>query len=431
MSEPAAPQERADEAGVEGSPASVDTNVGDLASSEAVATTPNSPAKGTLFVDDDPDRSSGLPGVLARLRIGDLAALKWWAVTRLVIFIATAAAAWLLAEGSDPAGDFIGRWLHWDAVHFDTIAQFGYDGSPERAVVPFEAFFPGLPLAVQPLLALGIGGGESALIVSAVALAVAVVALRRLGDFERGAGVGERAVVLLLISPWAVFLTAGYSEALFLGFAIPAWLAAKRDHWWLAGFLALGAATTRVSGLFLALALIAQFAIYAKNRKGNWPALLVPFAGPLLYSAYQYDRTGDWRRWLTAQEEGWDRRFTLPWDALTETWTLAFSTETSTNFIWMWRAELAAAALAVAVCVWLLIRRMWPELVYVGGQTAALLTSSYYFSVPRAFLLWWPVWIGLGAFVQRRPQWWPWVLAVFIPLNVALAIAFTQYSWAG
>ena len=27
-----------------------------------------------------------------------------------------------------------------------------------------------------------------------------------------------------------VFLMAGYSEALFLGLAIPAWLAAKRDH---------------------------------------------------------------------------------------------------------------------------------------------------------------------------------------------------------
>jgi hypothetical protein len=396
------------------------------ASSSAVTAAPAG-----VFVDDDPDRRSRLPGELARLRAGDLGALRWWAVTRIALFIGTAAAAWLLADGTSAATGFFERWLRWDAVHFDTIAQFGYDGDPSRTQVPFEAFFPGLPLAVQPLLALGATGAAAQLLVSATALAVAVVALRRLGDLERGPGVGERAALLLMISPWAVFLTAGYSEALFLGFAIPAWLAAKRDHWWLAGLLALGATTTRVSGLFLAMALVVQFVLYAKDRGGKWPAVLVPFVGPLLYTAYQYDRTGDWRRWLNAQEEGWNRTFTWPWDALSTTWNSAFGGEIYTNFIWMWRAELLAAGLAVAVCIWLLVRRRWPELVYVGGQTAALLTSSYFFSVPRAFLLWWPVWIGLAAFLKERPQWWPPLLAVFVPLNLALAITFTSNAWAG
>jgi hypothetical protein len=97
----------------------------------------------------------------------------------------------------------------------------------------------------------------------------------------------------------------------------------------------------------------------------------------------------------------------------------------------MWRAELIAAVLAVTVTAWLLWRKRWPESVYVGGQTIALLTSSYFLSVPRVFLLWWPVWIGLAAWLKNKPQWWPWVLAVFIPLNLALAIAYTQGHWAG
>ena len=84
-----------------------------------------------------------------------------------------------------------------------------------------------------------------------------------------------------------------------------------------------------------------------------------------------------------------------------------------------------------AVTAWLLWIRRWPEAVYVGGQTLALITSSYFFSVPRAFLLWWPVWIGLAVFVHKRPAWWPWILAVFVPLNIALAIAYTQSQWAG
>lgn len=382
--------------------------------------------------DDAPDRRmSNWPGVLARVQRGDIAAAKWWLLTRLALLIGTGAAAWLLADGTTSASGLVDRWLHWDAIHFDTIALYGYSGSPTRTVVPFEAFFPGQALAVQPFIFIGVNSAVAGMLVAAAALLVAMVALRRLGDFEGGHGVGERAVVLLLLSPWAIFLLPNYSEALFLGFAIPAWLAAKRDHWWLAGLLALGATTTRVSGLFLAMALVVQFAMYAKNRRGNWPAVVLPFIGPILYTVYQYDRTGDWRRWQHAQEEGWDRTFTLPWDAVEQTWRYAFGDESMTNFIWMWRAELIAGALAIAVCIWLIMRRRWPELVYIGGQTAAFFTSSYLFSVPRAFLLWWPVWIALAAFVQRRPQWWPWILAVFVPLQAALAIAFTSNSWAG
>jgi hypothetical protein len=380
---------------------------------------------------DEPDAPLNRWGVLGRLRIGDLAAAKWWLATRVAMFIATSVAAWLLASGNEPSNTFAERWLRWDAVHFDTITLFGYDGDPSRTAVPFEAFFPGLPLVSKPLYVVGIPGAIAQLLVSAAALLVAVIALRRLGDLERGAGVGERAVVLLLISPWAVFLTAGYSEALFLGFAIPAWLAAKRNHWWVAGALAMCASATRVTGLFLAVALVVQFVLYAERRRERWPALMLPFVSPILYTVYQHDRTGDWTRWLSAQEEGWDRTFTLPWKTWSTTWSAAFEGDYSANFTWMWRAEIAAAVLALVVCLWLLVRRRWPELVYVGGQTAALLTSSYYFSVPRAFLLWWPLWIGLAAWLKDRPQWWPWVLAVFVPLNVVLAITFTSNAWAG
>jgi hypothetical protein len=357
--------------------------------------------------------------------------LRWWGLTRLAVFALTGALAWSISPGLAMPKEFLDRWLRWDAVHFDTITLFGYDGDPSRTVVPFEAFFPGLPITLKPLYVAGLPGPLAQLLVSAVALAVAVVALRRLGDLERSHGVGERAVLLLLISPWAVFLTAGYSEALFLGFAIPAWLAAKRNYWWVAGVLGMCASATRVTGLFLALALVAQFVLYAERRRDRWPALLLPLVAPILYTVYHYNRTGDWKRWLTAQEEGWGRSFTLPWDAWATTWDAAFYGDYSTNFTIMWRVEILAAVLAVVVCVWLLVRRRWPEFVYVGGQTAALLTSSYYLSVPRAFLLWWPVWIGLAAWVKEHPRgWWP-LVAVFVPINVVVTIAFSYQSWVG
>ena len=47
-----------------------------------------------------------------------------------------------------------------------------------------------------------------------------------------------RAVLYVLTTPTAIFLMVGYTECLFLAFAIPAWHAAARGRWWRAALLA-------------------------------------------------------------------------------------------------------------------------------------------------------------------------------------------------
>src|SRR5581483_554825 len=93
------------------------------------------------------------------------------------------------------------------------------------------------------------------LTVSLCAGCVAVVALARLASLDHGPDAARPAVLFLSVCPLTVFLTAGYTEALFLAFALPAWLQARRGRWWVAGALAAGASTVRVTGLFLAAAL--------------------------------------------------------------------------------------------------------------------------------------------------------------------------------
>jgi hypothetical protein len=85
----------------------------------------------------------------------------------------------------------------------------------------------------------------------------------------------------------------------------------------------------------------------------------------------------------------------------------------------------------VALTGWLLRRRRWGEATYVGVQVAAFATSTWYFSVPRATLLWWPLWILLAAWSLRRP----WVLtayfAVIAPFMVVFTLLFAVGRWAG
>lgn len=353
--------------------------------------------------------------------------LLLWLGSRVGIFVAATVGAGVLA-GEKVLAPFSERWLHWDAGHLVDIARFGYDGDPADDPDPGRpAFFPGMPLMLRLVHVIVPDWSLAGLLVSFVAGLVAMIALARLGDFEGPEGAGWRAVLLLLLCPTAVFLFAGYTESLFLAFAIPAWLYARRGNWAAAGLLAAGASCVRITGLFLALALIVEFVMRrGRAKRAAW--LLVPFVPLVLYSAYQYGRTGDWLAWQHAQEAGWGRQMVWPWQSFWTTWQMAWG---DGPFTWAFRMEIAGALVGVAVLAWLLVARRWSELVYVGLQLGALLFSAYYLSIPRAALLWFPLWIMLGRVSARHRS----VLIVYAlvagPLMVLNTMTFISGAWAG
>jgi len=247
-------------------------------------------------------------------------------------------------------------------------------------------------------------------------------------------GPGFYAVLALVTSPCAVFLFAAYSEALFLALAIPAWLLAKKGRWELAVLLAAGASIVRITGLFLALGLVVEFLVGKNGRKapGGWrkaPYLIAPFLSTASYLGYQWYRTGDPLAWQHAQEMGWNRHTVWPWESFKTTWYNAFTinTEWSNAF----RVEIFAAAVGVLLTVWLIHRRQWPETVYVATQLAAFMTSSFYLSIGRATLLWFPLWMLLGHLMSRHRWFTGLYLALSLPLAAAFIASFTQGQWTG
>jgi hypothetical protein len=97
----------------------------------------------------------------------------------------------------------------------------------------------------------------------------------------------------------------------------------------------------------------------------------------------------------------------------------------------MFRAEIAAVLIGVALTTALLLLRRWGEATWVGLQVVAFATSYWYFSVPRATLLWWPLWIGL-AVVAVRQRWFLWAyLSVSVPLMAIWAATYLTSRWAG
>ncbi|MGA5135370.1 mannosyltransferase family protein [Streptomyces olivoreticuli] len=370
----------------------------------------------------------------------DREVLWLYLLTRIGIWTTAYSARWLFPADpkSRDTSSVLAPFEQWDWGHYLHIARDGYfpgqAGPWQNGWDNREAFFPGFPVVLRAVNTVIPNWTTAGLLTSFIAGAVAIVALARIARLNLpDTNAGLRTVQFFLLSPCAIFLAAGYTEALFLALALPAWLACQRHNWPLAATLAALATTVRVSGLFLAAALAVQFALATRTRR-HWlrlPWLALPALPVVLYAWYLHACTGDWLAWKHAQERGWYRTFHAPWEAWSNTWNAAFSHTQTTDYAFMFQAELLAMLIGLLLLGLLIRQHRWPEAVYIGLSLGALGTSYWYMSIPRAALLWWPLWITLTRWSLRKPQLKIAYLCLAAPLTTVFALTFMSGRWAG
>jgi mannosyltransferase PIG-V len=246
----------------------------------------------------------------------------------------------------------------WDGAWYLVIARYGY--RPDLA--PFTssrtAFFPLYPLAMRGVSSLGAPPVLAGVLLSILALALALYGIHRLTMLElagarspaeegarRGgllAGGGARsgevarlAVMVTAFAPMAFFFSAVYSESLYLALSVGLFWSARQGRWAWVGVLGALAAATRSTGLVLALpALMLYFygprhdrppdflprglrPRYRLRRDALWLGLLP--LGLILFGVGLALSGGDALAPLHAQDV-WGRHFTAPfigaWDGL-------------------------------------------------------------------------------------------------------------------
>ena len=320
---------------------------------------------------------------------------------------------------------------NWDVEHFARLAAGGYFSGPDGTLM---AFFPGWPLILSLFAQLGVPAVISGLVLSTVCSAVAAVALYRLG--------GPWAAVAWLFAPTAVFTMVAYTESLFCAAAFWAWERARADRWLAATALTAVACTVRVSGLFLIGALLVMIFTSTEMRpepvegrasrgavlslsKGSAhsPAavklrraalMLIPASVIMAFATYLFALTGSWTAWYHAQTTGWVRELTWPWQSFLNTIPAVLPGAFANHPWWaaVFRGEMISMTVGVGVTVWCIVvslrarrspvgpeRTMWGEASWVGVQVLAFSMSYWFFSVNRATLLWFPLWIMLGRWV--------------------------------
>jgi Mannosyltransferase (PIG-V) len=295
---------------------------------------------------------------------------------------------------------------NWDVEHFGTLAAGGYLAEADGTLM---AFFPGWPAIIWVFDQLGVPVAISGVSISTACSAVAAAALYRLG--------GPWAAVAWLFAPTAVFTVVPYTESLFCALAFWAWERARADKWLAGTVLTALACTVRVSGLFLIGALLVVIitsgsSAAAKLRRSA--LMLIPAAVIMAFATYLYALTGTWTAWYRAQSTGWVRELTWPWDSFLNTIPAILPGAYADHPWWaaVFRGEMISMAIGIGVTVWCIVvsvrarrsspgsdRTMWGEASWVGVQVVAFSLSYWFFSVSRATLLWFPLWIMIGRWV--------------------------------
>ncbi len=185
--------------------------------------------------------------------------------TRLLVWIAGCAGllGFGLSAHADPPGmsrsfGAVGNLLvapavRWDALWYLRIAGHGYQTARE------VAFCPLYPLLMRAVSVLTGSLAAAGIVISMAGLLMGLIFIRRLTELELGPRAASATVELLAVSPVAVYLSAVYTEGLFLALSAGSLYCARRGRWFTAGLLGGLAALTRVTGVVLAVPLLLLF----------------------------------------------------------------------------------------------------------------------------------------------------------------------------
>ncbi len=164
-------------------------------------------------------------------------------------------------------GAALDLWYRWDAGFYATIATDGYDWLNTRQPADDLAFLPLYPLAIHLVSGMTATGCLASpylstcatvggLVVSNVALLIALLLLFDLALTRYGRSTAWRAALLLLASPIGIFLSGVYTEALFLLLTVLVFWLLERDRFAWAVIAAIFACLTRSVGVALVPALL-------------------------------------------------------------------------------------------------------------------------------------------------------------------------------
>ncbi|MCK9247417.1 MAG: hypothetical protein M0P31_00325 [Solirubrobacteraceae bacterium] len=372
--------------------------------------------------------------------------LPAFVITRLVIVLAGSVAVALWEFDTDVAvydprdltvglgglvDTLIGPFARWDTVWLLDVAEVLYPLTD----VERTAFFPLFPLLVRavasPPALLGVPLQEAlllgGLVLSGACGFVGAMLVHRLAERELGHRAAAASVWALLAFPGSLWLTAVYTEGLFLLLSAGCLLAVRDRRWVVAGALAALAAATRSAGIILVVPiLVGAWEAWRADPSRTRPELPSVAVGaalvPLGLVAFVVALVVAGHPWNTSflMQQEWGRETVGPWEGA---W---LGIRAATDGAWSilgvgahlparvaWQDVVLLLSLVVGVVALLGAVRRLPLAygAYAAGSILLPLTTPVVgdghplMSLPRFLAVLFPLAIWAGWWALRGPRW--------------------------
>ena len=330
------------------------------------------------------------------------------------------------ARGDFPLSSLVTAWSGWDGEWYERIATSGYYYRGPDIQSPV-AFFPGYPLAIRALAAIGFNSWVAGALISLLSgLGAAALFHRWARRVSADESTAAWATALLAVYPFAFYLYGVlYSDALFLLLALGAFVALEEDRVGLATLLGALATATRPVAPALVLGLLVRR--QELRRKAGAPVTardalpLLAAIGMVAYAAYLGAAFGDPLAFAHVQgAPGWDQP---PGPA---TWLKVSFFQTLSREVFIRLAGHACLALLWLVLAIPTRRHLgWGYALYLlAAMGVPTLSSKDFMGLGRYALAGFPAFLTLAILMKDRPRLRAGWLAASGALLLALAYAF-------
>jgi len=327
-----------------------------------------------------------------------------------------------------PKNLMLDGWFRWDSGWYLRIVQRGYEFDPHEVQLPINCF-PLYPLLVRGLAIITDNPFIAAFIISNVALLLACVLLYRLVDRKYGETVATNTLGLMLCYPFSFFMSAMYTEALFLLEVVGAFYFAQRNRWLLASICVAAASATRVVGILaaipVALTYLQRISWRPSGLRTNILWLLVCPLGLGSYMLFLYLKLGDPLAFYRAQwVPGWGASFTVDGlrGVLVNAWNWQHIVEGTYDGIAI--SNVMFGALALLVCA--VGYRQLGFAASLWGIVTMMISLKIWGCAGRYSSVIWPMYVGLALAIGGRRILLQSVIGGFCLLQALFVLMFTH-----
>jgi Gpi18-like mannosyltransferase len=322
-------------------------------------------------------------------------------------------------------------FFRWDSFHYYAIVTSGYNSLE-------SVFFPLYPFLIK-LVSYLVGPFWAGFLISWVALALSLFVFYKLLSLRYSDEKNkQRTIALLLFSPFAFFLAAYYTEALFLLLSLSFFYFLKKKKWLWASILGFLACLTRNIGVFLILVYLFEY--WRNFRTIGWRFKvnknlfysLIIISAPIIYALFCYFKFGNALSFITEQSNWTTHAFMWPWQAVLKYFSF-FSDPNLGSFYGLYQLffkEVGAFLILLASSIYFFKKREYSYAIY--GLLSVLLFSCIVpmLSVNRYALVFFPLYIFLNEIFKKDLSWFILFFLSFIYFIFNLFI-FSQGQWVG